>query len=250
MHGGEPRTGEAVISSAAAEELGYATGDRIELVNGAKDANRSFSVVGVGAPSEPGLGQLPVAVVHLSELQAITGGQQADVANRILVSSSDDRLSQRLDGVYPEADVVTRQQLLQEQALDSQLVLAVGVGAFVVAVVVGMLFIATTIGFEPAAEREERRVLRAMGVPRRSRLALVATRTFVVCLLGGLGGLLLWLVGAGLVNLVARQMSGGIAVAMLNPALAVLGVLAALLIGLLTTPYLLVASRLDTEAVP
>jgi putative ABC transport system permease protein len=247
---GGPRTGEAVVSSAAAEELGYGVGDRFSLVNGATDANRTFGVVAVAEPSEPGLGQLPVAVVHLSELQAVTGGQQADVANRILVSGSGDRLPQRLEGVYPEAEVVTRQQLLQRQALDSELTLAVGVGAFLVAVVVGVLFIATTMGFELAAEREDRLVLHAVGVSRRSRLALVAVRTFVVCLLGGVGGVALWLVSSVLVNAVARAVSGGIAVAVVHPALAVVGLLAALLIGLVVAPYLLVASRLGTEVVP
>jgi putative ABC transport system permease protein len=250
MFDGGPRTGEAVVSSAASEELGYTEGDAFTLVTGAKDANRSFGVVAVAEPSEPGLGQLPVAVVHLSELQAITGGQRADVANRILVSGSGERLQQRLQRVYPESDVVTRQQLLRQQALDAELTLAVGVGAFLVAVVVGVLFIATTMGFELAAEREDRLVLRAVGISRRSRLALVAIRTFVVCLLGGVGGILLWLAGSTLVNVVARAVSGGFAVAVLHPALAVLGLLAALLIGLVVAPYLLVASRLGPEVMP
>jgi putative ABC transport system permease protein len=172
------------------------------------------------------------------------------VASRILVSGSGDALPGKLERVYPESEVQTRQQLLEEQALDSQLTLAVGVGAFLVAVVVGVLFIATTLGFELAAERGDRLVLRAVGVSRRSRLALVAVRTFVVCLLGGVGGLLLWLLGAGLVNVAARWVSGGVAIAVLHPGLAVLGLVASLLIGLLTTPYLLVASRLGEEVVP
>ncbi|WP_255150035.1 FtsX-like permease family protein [Halorarius halobius] len=243
------RTGEAVISTAAAEELGYTTGDSFSLVNGASDANRTFGVVDVVAPSEPGLGQLPVAVVHLRELQAITGGADSDVANRILVSGSGDGLEERLQRVYPSADVETRSELLREQALDSQLTLAVGVGAFVVAVVVGILFIATTMGFELAAERSDRLVMRAVGVSRRSRLALVAVRTLAVCLLGGVGGLLLWLAGAGLVNVAARWVSGGVAIAVLHPALAALGLTAALLIGLVTTPYLLVVSRFDDDEV-
>ncbi|WP_255196430.1 ABC transporter permease [Halorarius litoreus] len=250
MFDGGPRTGEAVVSQAAAEELGYTSGDRFQLVNGASDANRTFSVVEVSEPTEPGLGQLPVAVVHLSELQAITGGNEADVASRILVSGSGEDLPGKLQRVYPGSEVQTREQLLQERALDSQLTLAVGVGAFLVAVVVGVLFIATTMGFELAAERTDRLVMRAVGVSRRSRLTLVAVRTFVVCLFGGVGGVLLWLLTSGLVNVVARRVSGGVAVAVVRPELAALGLVAALLIGLLTTPYLLVSSRLGKEVMP
>lgn len=249
LYAGGNRTGEAIVSAAAQEELGYARGDRIDLLNGASAANRTFGVVDVVAPTDPGLGQLPVAVVHLRELQVVTGGAEADVANRILVSGSGEELPGRLERVYPSADVQTRQGLLREQALDSRLTLAVGVGAFLVAVVVGVLYVATTMGFELAAERGDRLVMRAVGVSRGSRIALVVVRTLGVCLLGGLGGLLLWLLGSGAVNLVARWYSGGATIAVLHPALGVLGLVSALLIGLVTAPYLVVVSRFDDDEV-
>lgn len=247
---GGTRTGEAVVSATASEELGYRAGDALTLGTGAATANRSFEVVAVREPTEPGLGQLPVAVVHLRELQTLTGGTEADVAGRLLVAGSGDGLEARLAGVYPEATVRTQSGLLRQQVFDSQLTLAVGVGAFVVTTVVGVLFIATTMGFELAAERTDRRVMRAVGVSTTSRALVVAVRTGVVCLLGGLAGVVLWLLAVGVVNAVARWVSGGVAIAVTHPALAGLGLLAAVAIGLLASPYLLVVGLRGDEVVP
>lgn len=247
MYDGGKRTGEAVISAAAAEEFGYGPGDTVSFASGATDAPSTFQVTGIADPSSPGLGQFPVVVVHLSELQAMTGGTDGDVATQILVSTSGTDVEPQLASVYPQSEVLTRGELIRSKALDSRLTLAVSVGAFLVAVVVGVLFIATTMGFELAAERETRAVLRAVGISRRSQLALVATRTVVICVLGGVGGVLLWLAVSLLVNASAATLTGGHAVAVIHPALALVGVGAALLIGLVTAPYLLLVSRPPAE---
>lgn len=250
LYEGDERTGEAIVSASAANTLDYAPGDRLTLLSGSQSANRTFRVIGVEEPNAPGLGQFPVALVHLSELQAITGASEADAADRIVVSATDADVRDRLAGIYPNSEVQTRSELVRERALDSQLTLAVGVGSFLVAVVVGVLFVATTMGFELAAESRDRAVLRAVGVSRGSRLLLVAIRTVVVCLLGGLGGAVLWLAAGLGVNAVSTTVAGGRAVAVLHPAFPVVGLAAALLIGLLTLPYLLLASRSAAEALP
>lgn len=244
------RTGEAVLSEAAASELGYATGDTLALTGGGAEGNRSFQVAAVTPPTDPGLGQLPVAVVHLRELQVITGGARADVADRILVRGSGDRLQSRLEGVYPGATVTSESAFFSQQTLDSQLTQAVGVGAFAITTIIGVLFVATTMSFEFATERSTRRVLRAVGVSTRSQALILTTRTLVSCLLGGLVGVVGWLCVTTAVNVVARRVSGGLAIAAVEPFLAPAGLAAAVLIGLVTVPYLLVTELRGGDTTP
>jgi putative ABC transport system permease protein len=246
---GEPRTGEAVLSATAATELGYSAGDRLQLARGPADANRSFQVTAVEPPTEPGLGQLPVAVVHLRELQVLTGADRADVADRILVRGSGDQLPARLERVYPGATVTSETSLLSGPSADSQLTVAVGIGAFVITTIIGVLFVATTMSFEFATERTDRRVLRAVGISTRSQALVLITRTLVSCVLGGLLGIAGWLGVTTVINIVARQASGGVAIAAVEPVFAPAGLVVAVVIGLVTVPYLLVTG-LRGEAVP
>lgn len=246
---GEPRTGEAVLSATAATELGYSAGDRLQLARGPADTNRSFQVTAVEPPTEPGLGQLPVAVVHLRELQVLTGADRADVADRILVRGSGDQLPARLERVYPGATVTSETSLLSGPSADSQLTVAVGIGAFVITTIIGVLFVATTMSFEFATERTDRRVLRAVGISTRSQALVLITRTLVSCVLGGLLGIAGWLGVTTVINIVARQASGGVAIAAVEPVFAPAGLVVAVVIGLVTVPYLLVTG-LRGEAVP
>lgn len=237
-----PWTGQAVVSAAAAERLNASSGD--QLVHGGSAAgNRSFTVTTVSAARRAGLGQFPVVLVHLSELQAVTGGADDDVADRILVDATAD-IEGELAGIYPRSTVLTRGELFGAGGSEgSQLPLAISLASFIVAVAVGTLFLMTTMGFELAADRRERAVMAAIGLSRRSRLALVVLQALVVAGLGGLLGIGLWLVGLVATNAVATTYLTDVPIAAFRPVFAVYGLGVAFLIGLLTLPYLLVVSR-------
>lgn len=236
------RTGQAVLSAGAAEALSAGAGDSFTLATGARDANRTFAVAAVEEPRTAGLGQFPVAVVHLSELQAITGAASGDAADRIRVTTTGPGVAGRLAGIYPNSEVLTDAELRRQRVLDSRLTVAVAVASFVVAVAVGCLFVATTMGFELAAEHRSRAVMRAVGLSRATLVTVVAVQTLTVCLLGGAVGVLLWVLVALGVNLAGTALLSTGAVAVLRPELAAAGIGAALLVGLLTLPYLLVVS--------
>lgn len=243
-----PRTGEVVISEAAAEALAVTSGTSFSLATGATSANRTFHVTAVEQPRSPGVGQLPVAVVHLSELQEITGGTSADAADRIRVTVSEPTVVNRLAGLYPQTNVLSEAALRRQQLVDSRMTVAVAVAAFVVAVAIGGLFVATTMGFELAAEYRSRAVMRAIGFSRETLVAVVAVQTLLVCSLGGLLGVLLWLVVTGAINLGATSLLSTGAVAVVRPELALAGLGAAVVVGVLTLPYLLVVSQRTTAS--
>jgi putative ABC transport system permease protein len=233
-------TGEAVLSTAAAERLGATEGTVLQPQTRA-DTDRPFRTVAVREPTRAGVGQLPVALVHLSELQTVVGATGDDAADQLFVEAQSSAVRDDLARVYPETVVVSRDDLFASASGRSSLPVAIALAAFVVALVVGTLFMVTTMGFELAADREERAVMRAIGVSGASRAAIVVVQAFVVAIAGGIAGVALWLAGLGAANALAAEFAGA-PVAAFRPVLAGYGIAVALLIGLLTVPYLLVAA--------
>jgi putative ABC transport system permease protein len=234
-------TGEAVLSTSAAQVLNVSEGDPIGLGGGRVAAAGGVRVTRVVEPTSSGVGQLPVALVHLAELQWVTGAAETDSADQILVRATPGAdVRERLEGVYPNSEVLTQGGLIRQRAMDSRLPVAVSVAGLIVGVVVGALVVATALGFELLADAPERAVMAAVGISGRSRLLLVAAQGLTVTLAGGLAGIVLWLAGAGLANLVSTRLYGGGIVARLHPAIGAYGVGVALLVAMLAVPYLLV----------
>jgi putative ABC transport system permease protein len=239
-------TGETVLSGAAADLLAAGEGDRLQLAGTAAATNRSFTVTHVANGSlQTGVGPAPVAVVHLSELQAATGATADDPADQLLVSTDSRAVRDRIERLYPGTDVVTRAGLSTsgQQVSASSLPFAMGVAGFVVATVVGALFVATLFGLEVLADRRRLGVLTAVGVSDRSTSIVVFVQVVALCLLGGVVGSIAGAVGIVLVNAVAGHLLGVGDVALFRPLLLAYGLGVAALIGLLAAPYPLVLSR-------
>lgn len=241
-------TGEMVLSEAAADRLAAREGTVVRPQT-RESSNKSFSVVAVREPRRAGLGQLPVALVHLSELQNITGATAGDAGDQLFVESSSPGISSHLETVYPETIVVSRDDLFAGSDGRSSLPLAIAIAAFVVSLVVGTLFLITTMGFELAAESEERAVMRAVGISRTSRAVIVVMQAFVVAVAGGILGIGLWLAGIGIANSLSGVFAG-IPVATFRPILLGYGMGVSVLIGLLTVPYLLFSARRRSLSMP
>jgi len=230
-----PWTGELVASPAAAELLGVGPGDPVRPAGAPPD--RQFRVTAVaGEGPATAVGSTPVALVHLSELQSATGATAGDTADQLLVATNDPGVRADLAGLYPRTEVVTRQGLSGAEASTTSLPVAMGLAAFVVAVAVGALFTATTMGLEVTRGRRALATLSALGFRERSLVLVVATETLALCLLGGVAGVALGLVGIAATNALATAL-GLPAVATARPALVPLGVGTAALIGLVAVPY-------------
>ena len=234
-------TGEAVLSTSASRVLGAEAGDPIALGGARAAAAGGVRVTRVAEPTASGVGQFPVAMVHLAELQSVVGAAGTDSADQILVRATPGAdVRERLAGVYPNSEVLTQGGLLRQRAVDSRLPVAVSVAGLIVGVVVGALVVATALGFELLADAPQRAVMAAVGLSRRSRLWLVAVQGLTVTVAGGLVGVGLWVVGVALANLVSTRLLAGGVVARLHPAIGAYGMGVALLVALLAVPYLLV----------
>jgi len=234
-------TGEAVLNDAAATSINASTGTTLDS---RRLANRSFSVVNVSAgATSTALGTVPVAVVHLSELQAVTGSATGDQADQILVHTNDRSVKASLEGLYPRTTVVTRSGLGAQQVSTSNLPLALAVSSAATAVLVGVLFVATVMGLAVSDDRASLGALAAVGLSRRSRSVVVAVETVTVALMGGVLGLLLGVFGILGINAGGQEVFGLGTVARFDPRLVALAVAVALVIGVLGAVYPVLLSR-------
>lgn len=228
------RTGEVVLNGAAATILDATTESDVRLRSRGDEQN--FSVVAVAAATDPGTGQLPIAVVHLAELQALTGTDRTDQATQLLVRTNDPGVRARLAGVYPRTTVVAKEGFTSRTPTD-ELSLAVAAAAFVTALVLGVLFVGTVMGLEVTAEREQLAVFAVVGYSGRSRALLVTSEVLCVALGGGIIGIGLGLGGMVLVDALAAWQFGIDSVTAFHPLLIAYGLGVAVLIGLLAAPY-------------
>ncbi|MFC6723294.1 FtsX-like permease family protein [Halobium palmae] len=231
-----PWTGEAVLSNGAAELLNASTGSELAVRTGGQ--NRQLRVENTSAGGMmSGAGSIPVALVHLSELQSITGSTANDQADQLLVSTNDQSIRADLQGIYPRSQVITRDGVSGDAVSTSSLPVAMALAALTTAVIIGVLFVATMMGLQVTADRRNLATLTVVGFSQRTRGLLVATETVATALIGGLVGVGLGYLGIVFTNLGAAELVGVSEIAMFRPELALYGIIVAGLIGLLAAPY-------------
>lgn len=227
-------TGEAVLSSAAAEILEVESGATLAPAG----TNRSFRAVDVArADVSSGVGPIPVMLVHLSELQTVTGTSSGDQADQILVSTNDPSVKPILEGVYPRTEVLTKSGVGGASLSTSSLPLAVAIAALLAAVSIGVLFVATLMGLDVIDNRRIIAAQGAMGFSRRSQTLIVLAQVLTIAGIGGVAGTLLGLAGIVGINTSSNAVFGVQDVAQFHPLLLAYGPVVALAIGLLATPY-------------
>ncbi|KAB1187537.1 MULTISPECIES: FtsX-like permease family protein [Haloferax] len=230
-----PRTGELVLNSAGAELLGVSEGDEVTAMVGS--SNATFTVVDVrDGDLSSGVGPVPVALVHLSELQTMTGSTQGDLADQLLVSTDSPSVKSDIENLYPQTSVVTQTGLAVRGASTSSLPLAMAAVSLVVAVLVGVLFVATMMGLEVNADRKNLAVLSAVGYRTGSQTLLVVAETVVVATVGGVVGVVTGIGGIYLTNALTQELLG-VSVALFDPILVVYSVGVAAVIGLISSVY-------------
>ena len=234
-------TGELVASQAAASLLDVGVGESATL------GEQPFTVVAVGDEAASlETGSLPIVLVQLGELQALTGTADGDRADQFLVSTTDPGVESTLASLYPRSSVTTRSGLLAEELFAAELPLAMSAAALLVGLVLGTLFLVTMRGLDVAADATQLATLSALGVSYRTRLGLVTAETLAITLAGGLVGAALGFVGISAANHAARTVLSSPPVAQAHPALGGYALAVALVIGLLAIPYLaVVLGRLD-----
>ena len=235
-----PKTNEMVVSAATADLLGATAGETV-TVQAQGDTPRQttrMTVINVSAGSAAGLDSVPIALVHLSELQAVTGDTDRDPADQLIVSAESPAVRDDLETLYDRTEVVTRGSA-SDAGADADLALAIGGAALVVSLVVGSLFVATTVGLEIRRDRHLWVTLSALGFSAPSRALVVLAQTGLVTLAGGVIGIGLGRIGIAVANAGVSRYVDETTVAVFRPDVALAGLGVAVGIVLVTAPYLL-----------
>jgi len=239
-----PWTGELIASPAIADWLDVSAGDDLA----AGQEGREMTVVEVGSEDPTvGVGEVGAVVVHLAELQTLTGTVEGDQADQILVETDGSDVESALADRYPKTSVVTRADLFSVSATPTDLPFAMALASGLVALGIGVAFVTTMMGLELTATRGSLAVLDAVGFSWGSVALLLAAETVTLVLLGGVLGVILGAVGIVAVNAGLADTVGLPAVATFDPTLAVYGLVTAVVVGVLSVGYpLYIARRTDT----
>ena len=241
-----PWTGEMVISPAVATELNITPNEQIAFGGN----TRIGTVTHVTDTNlDAGVGEVPAVVMPLAELQTLTGQTSSDTADQILVSTTDPSVQSLLAGIYPGTSVVSRAGLTGAETSATSLPLAMALAATVVAGGIGVTFVATMMGLELTASRQELAILGAVGFSARARVLVVITETVTVAVLGGVFGVALGAVGVGGLNVAIAEVVGVTTLATLTPGIILYALAAAVGVGVLAVPYpLYLATQTDVLA--
>lgn len=236
-----------VLSETAATALSATTGDSLEL----RGIDSSVTIQAVESARVPGFAQVPIGVMPLEDLQALTGNDKYDSANQIAVVApqADERTENYLDGLYPQTEVSGQGGMGNPTVVEEGLPHAVALAAALTGIVAGGMLIVTSFAFEILAGRREQSILAAVGLSPRSRTILLGVELGMVTICGAILGIALWIVGSVLLNSMTRWQYG-VDIVSLDVRIAIVGIVTAFGIALLAFPGLLLATRLRTWSRP
>ncbi|MDZ7730421.1 MAG: FtsX-like permease family protein [Natrialbaceae archaeon] len=134
--------------------------------------------------------------------------------------------------------MVTSSELAVQQVVDSDVSLALSVTAAVVALLIGVLFVATTMVLELTADRRQLWTLHAIGIGQGARLVMIGIETGLIALIGGLLGSAMGYGGIVALNAGVGSVLEGSVMAVWRPAFIGYGVAMALAVAVVTIPIL------------
>ncbi|UCC93000.1 MAG: ABC transporter permease [Thermoplasmata archaeon] len=204
-----PFTGEILLSKNLRRE-GVEPGDQLPAL-GTNERTFTLNVVGFFDHEFSGvgyIGDLSFAILHLSELQNMTGvafeqdsqgrrvvdladGISIALTNEAVREGMEEEVARRIRETWPEHedDVFTKADQLelirQETVLAEIFYLAVGS----VSMFIGMLFVATIMIVSVIERTREIGMLRAIGISRRTVFTQVLTESMILVLVGALIGI-------------------------------------------------------------
>ena len=188
-----PMTREVIIGPRTAELLDVSVGDQL-YVGGSKATarNQTFEVVGVSSRFSQFVGT-PTIVVHLSELQTVTGSTGTDRAAFLtlrLREGADPRVVRdELTRQYPEYEFRTNREQLRAMLGQNAVVIAGSTVLVALAVIAGVALTANLLAIIVAQQRTELAVLRAIGLSQSTILLSIGGQAVVLSCLGGAVGL-------------------------------------------------------------
>ena len=227
-----------VLGDEVRSTLGVAVGETVYAGGTTSDARQTqYMVVGTSPTFSRFLGA-DTAALPLAELQAMTGNAHTDRASMLTIDVADDTdataVKRTVQAEYPEYTVRTNAEQLESIIGNRIVVVAAGVVLTVVAVVAGVALAANLLSLLVAQERTTIAALRAVGLSREVVAGVIAVQGVYYGIFGAIGGIVLTVPFATLLNRIAASLFGFDTLVQLSPWILVVGSLTALFAGSLT----------------
>ncbi|QLD87039.1 ABC transporter permease [Natronomonas halophila] len=186
-------TNEVLLDKRAAEQLGVEVGDTIHVGGTLAAAdNNEFTVVGISNDVARYLGT-PTVMLHLSELQEVSGTTGTDPAATVLVTVEDGAdetaVQTDLQDAYPEYEVRTNQEQFESVLRSQSALLASAFTIVVLAILGGIALVSNVLGLFVYQQREALAALRAVGVSTGLLLRVVVAQGLTIATLGAALGI-------------------------------------------------------------
>ncbi|QRV15809.1 ABC transporter permease [Haloterrigena salifodinae] len=248
-----PRTGDVVLSTAASDQLNASEEASLVVRGSQMTANASAGTYEVTAVEDADTASLsdglPVVVLRLSELQTLTGADDEDLADQVLVGTDSDGAHEAIEETYPNATVESGTEPGLAALQDDDLALATSLITLIVGIGICTLFVTTATGLLVERERQTLAVLSAVGFPGRSRLAVVAVMTLTLTVVGAVVGIALGYAGVAVTNWIATSTVTSSPIATTDPLFVPYALAIAVVAGLFALPYpLYLTTKTDVVA--
>jgi putative ABC transport system permease protein len=186
-------TNEVLLDKRAAEQLGVEVGDTIHVGGTLAAAdNNEFTVVGISNDVARYLGT-PTVMLHLSELQEVSGTTGTDPAATVLVTveegADETAVQSELQEEYPEYEIRTNQEQFESVLRSQSAVLASAFTIVVLAILGGIALVSNVLGLFVYQQREALAALRAVGVSTGLLLRVVVAQGLTIATLGAALGI-------------------------------------------------------------
>jgi putative ABC transport system permease protein len=225
---GKTGTGEILINEKTARLFDLKIGDHLRLGGSSTSLNASFTVNGIFTETQYSLS--PVVVLHLSELQELTGNRKGDRANYIIAQGSNSL--DYLREYFPGTDVMGSNEYSTYSVVSDKKIFATAIAVSLVSMLIAVLFISSTMIVSMHEKQHEFALMMAIGISQRSIAKMVVFESIFLSALGAIMGILLSYSGQILLNMAAYRLFEVGQMTVLNPMLLLGGIGIALVAGI------------------
>jgi len=233
------RKGEILIDGRAAILLDVNIGDILYIGKTLTEARKQkFTIVGF-TNSLSSFTSGSMIVFYLSELQEITGNHYYDSVNLVMIRLKDpskaSEVQRQLESKFPEYAVSTNLNLLKKIVKQNSPMLAGAFSIVVLAVIMGALLVVNTMLLSLNERKNEIGILKVMGFSRWSIFKKVGFEGFLICIIGGIIGVLFSLPLSNMLNMLVYRAAGFDGLVIIDNTFLYVGIGTAAVIGLLTS---------------
>lgn len=212
---GNSGTGEVLINEKTARLLGLHIGDSLQLGGSSTNLNESFIVVGIVNETEYSLS--PIAVLHLSELQLLTGNLRGDRAHYIIAEGSNGL--EYLKELFPDTVVLDSNEYSVYSVASDKKILSTAIAVSLISMLITVLFISSTMIVSMHEKQHEFALMKAIGISQHSIAKMVIYESIFLSVFGAIMGIFLSYLGNIMLNLAAYRFFEAGQISIMNPIL-------------------------------